>query len=153
MIHLVATLCENGGTPKVMVRLENTFVLLEVPFLDSEANHTKVSKVQLEFWHVAMAKLHNLLTWLAIDQTNVIHRFVVVHNEEGVVQLKWALACWYQPLSVLLNFGVQPLMLGKATVDGLGLIDADLDPCPYHILTTMGGSEKTLGLTKQEIVI
>jgi len=105
VFHLVATLCENGGTPKVMVRLENTFVPLEVPFLDSKANHTEVSKVQLEFWHVAMAKLHNLLTWLAIDQANVIHGFVVVHNKEGVVQLRWALARWYQPLSVLLIFG------------------------------------------------
>jgi hypothetical protein len=34
-------------------------------------------------------------------------------------------------------------MLGKIVVDGLGLMDADLDPCPYHILTSMGGSKKT----------
>jgi hypothetical protein len=32
-------------------------------------------------------------------------------------------------------------------------MDADLDPCPYHILTSMGGSKKTWRLTKQEIVI
>ncbi len=153
MFHLVATLCENGGTPKVMVRLEDIFLPLEVPFPDSEANCTKVSKVQLEFWHVAMAKLHNLLTWPTIDRANVIHGFMVVHNEEGVVQLRGALARWYQPFKALLDFGVQPLMLGKAIVDGLGLIDVDLDPCPYHILTTMGGLEKTLGLTKQEIMI
>jgi hypothetical protein len=44
---------------------------------------------------------------------------------------------------VLLDFGTQPLMLGKVVVDGLGLIDADLDPCPYQILTSMGGLEKT----------
>jgi hypothetical protein len=30
---------------------------------------------------------------------------------------------------MLLDYGVQPLMLGKVVVDGLGLIDADLDPC------------------------
>jgi hypothetical protein len=30
-------------------------------------------------------------------------------------------------------------MLGKVVVDGLGLIDVDLDPYPYHILTSMGG--------------
>jgi hypothetical protein len=34
-------------------------------------------------------------------------------------------------------------MLGKVVVDGLGFIDANLDPCPYHILTSMGGLEKT----------
>jgi hypothetical protein len=39
-------------------------------------------------------------------------------------------------------------MLGKVVVDGFGLTNADFDPCPYHILTTMGGSEKALGLTK-----
>jgi hypothetical protein len=30
-------------------------------------------------------------------------------------------------------------MLGKATFDGLGLIDVDFDPFSYHILTSMGG--------------
>jgi hypothetical protein len=34
-------------------------------------------------------------------------------------------------------------MLGKITIDGLRLIDVDFDPCPYHILTSMGGSKKT----------
>ncbi len=45
----------------------------------------EVSKVQPESWHVAMAKLHNLLTQLTIDQTNVIPRVVIMHNEERVV--------------------------------------------------------------------
>jgi hypothetical protein len=44
-------------------------------------------------------------------------------------------------------------MLGKAIVDGLGLTDLNLYPCPYHILTSMGGSKKARGLTKQQIVI
>jgi hypothetical protein len=72
---------------------------------------------------------------------------VVVHNEEGVVQLKGALAQQYRPFRVL-DSSAQPLMLGKAVIDGLGLIDADLDLCPYHILTSMGGSEKAQRLTK-----
>jgi len=45
-------------------------------------------------------------------------------------------------LRVSVDSGVQPLMLGKVIFNGLGLIDANLDPCPYHILTSMGGSEK-----------
>ncbi len=56
-------------------------------------------------------------------------------------QLKGALTQWYQSLRAL-DSDVQPLMLGKVVVDGLGLIDLDLDPCPYHILTSMGGSKK-----------
>jgi len=54
---------------------------------------------------------------------------------------------------VLLDSGAQPLMLGKVAIDGLGLINVDSDPCPYHILTCMGGSEKAQKLIKQKIVI
>jgi hypothetical protein len=43
---------------------------------------------------------------------------------------------------VLLDFGVQPLMLGKTTIDGFGLTNVNLGPCPYQILTSMGGLEK-----------
>ncbi len=52
---LAATLCENGGTPKVMVRFEDTFVFFVIPHPISKANHMKVSKVQLESWHMVMA--------------------------------------------------------------------------------------------------
>jgi hypothetical protein len=44
-------------------------------------------------------------------------------------------------------------MLGKTIVNGFGLIDVNLDPCPYQTLTSMGGSKKAQGLTKHEIVI
>jgi hypothetical protein len=44
-------------------------------------------------------------------------------------------------------------MLGKATMDGLGLIDDNLKSCPYQMLTFMGRLEKAQKLTKQEIVI
>jgi hypothetical protein len=54
-----------------------------------------VSKVQLEFWHAIMAKLHDLLAWPTIDRTNVIHGVVIMQNEEGMFQLKGALTQWY----------------------------------------------------------
>jgi hypothetical protein len=44
-------------------------------------------------------------------------------------------------------------MLGKVVIDGLKLTDVNHDPCPFHILTSMGGLKKTQRLTKQEIVI
>jgi len=67
MFCLVATLCENGITLDVMVRLENTFVPLIISHQVSKANCTKVSKVQPKFWHATMAKLHDLLAWPTID--------------------------------------------------------------------------------------
>ncbi len=59
---MVATLCEIGGIPKVMVRSEDIFVPFAIPHPIFEANCMEVSKVQLESWHVAMAKFHDLPT-------------------------------------------------------------------------------------------
>jgi hypothetical protein len=46
--RLAATLCENGGTPYVMVKSKDTFVPTIIPHPISEANCIKVSKVQPE---------------------------------------------------------------------------------------------------------
>jgi hypothetical protein len=144
----VATLCENGGTLDVMVKLEDTFVLLIVSHLVFEANRMKVSKIQHKFWHTTMAKLRDLPTHSTIDRINVIHEVMVMHNEKGMFELRGALTCQYQPHRVLLDSGVQPLMSGKAVVDGFGLTDVDFDPCSYQILAFMGGSKKARRLTK-----
>jgi hypothetical protein len=40
MFHLMATLCENGGTPEVMVKSEDTFVPHVVPHPISKPNYT-----------------------------------------------------------------------------------------------------------------
>jgi hypothetical protein len=91
MFRLTSTICENGGTSNVMVRLEDIFVPPMIPHQVSKANCMNVSKIQLEFWHAVMAKLHDLLARLAIDRTTIILGVVVVHNEEGMVQLRGAL--------------------------------------------------------------
>ncbi len=67
MFRLVATLWESGGTSNVMVKLKDTFVPPTIPHPIFEASYVEVSKVQLESWHVVVAKLHDLLTWLDID--------------------------------------------------------------------------------------
>jgi hypothetical protein len=41
----------------------------------------------------------------------------------------------------------------SSTIDGLGLMIADFNPCPYQISTSMGWLEMVQGLTKQESVI
>jgi len=48
MFCLATTLCENGGTLEMMVRLEDTFVPHAIPHPVFQANYTEVSKVQLE---------------------------------------------------------------------------------------------------------
>lgn len=44
-------------------------------------------------------------------------------------------------------------MLAKVVMEGLGLTNANLEPCLYKILTSMGGLEKAWGLIKHEIEI
>jgi len=44
-------------------------------------------------------------------------------------------------------------MSDKTTMDGFGLIDVNLEPCTYQILTSMSESKKGQGLIKHEIVI
>ncbi len=46
----------------------------------------------------------------------------------------------YRPDRVLLDFGAQPLMLGKATCIGLGIRRSKLEPCPFQIQTSLGGA-------------
>jgi hypothetical protein len=36
-------------------------------------------------------------------------------------------------------------MLNKTIIDDLGLTNVDFDPCPYQILTSMGGPERHKG--------
>jgi hypothetical protein len=108
MFRLVTTLCECGGTPNMVVTLEDTFVPFIILHLISHANCiTKVSKVQPKSWHVVVAKLHDLPTQLAMDWANVILGVVVVHNEEGIFQLRGALPISFDPIgywiSIMLN--------------------------------------------------
>jgi hypothetical protein len=44
-------------------------------------------------------------------------------------------------------------MLGETTMEGLALINTNFKPWPYHILTSMGMSERAWELTKHEVVI
>lgn len=44
-------------------------------------------------------------------------------------------------------------MLGIVAMGGLGLTDANWEPCLYYILTTMGQLERVRGITKHEVII
>jgi hypothetical protein len=48
MFCLAVTLCDNGATSDMMVRLEDICVLFAIPHLVFKANRMKVSKVQHE---------------------------------------------------------------------------------------------------------
>ncbi len=45
--------------------------------------------------------------------------------------MKGVLKQYYRPQRILLDLRAQPLMLGKAVMEGLKLTDVDLEPCSY----------------------
>jgi hypothetical protein len=57
------------------------------------------------------------------------------------------------PTPILLDSSVQLLMLGTVAMEGFKMINANIKPCLYYILTSMGGLKKAWGLTKLNIVI
>ena len=55
------------------------------------------------------------------------------------------------PKRVSLDTGAQPVMLGRRLANELGLVLHDLDPCPFTIATTLGGTKQPTGLTKEPL--
>ncbi len=53
-----------------------------------------------------------------------------------------------------MDFGAQPLMLGKATCIGLGIRRSKLEPCPFQIQTSLGGaSDKSNFMTRERLSV
>ncbi len=60
----------------------------------------------------------------------------------------------YIPDRVLLDFGAQPLMLGKTRCNGLGILRSELEPCPFQIQTSLGGaSDKFHFMTRERLSV
>jgi hypothetical protein len=55
------------------------------------------------------------------------------------------------PLRVMLDSGAQPVMIGKQLAQDLGLVASDLEPCPFTIVTSVGGTETALGYTRHPL--
>lgn len=55
------------------------------------------------------------------------------------------------PLRVMLDSGAQPVMIGKQLAQELGLLPSDLEPCPFTIVTSVGGTETALGYTRHPL--
>ena len=55
------------------------------------------------------------------------------------------------PLRVILDSGAQPVMIGRQLAQELGLGAADLEPCPFTIVTSVGSTEKAMGYTRHPL--
>ena len=55
------------------------------------------------------------------------------------------------PLTVMINSGAHPVMIGKRLADSLGLTPANLNPCPFTIATSVGYTERATYYTKMPL--
>ncbi len=70
---------------------------------------------------------------LAIYRERLTPGVCMLDNRIGIFWLVSPTGQVYRPDWVLLDFGAQPLMLGKATCIGLGIRRLELEPCPFQI--------------------
>jgi hypothetical protein len=52
------------------------------------------------------------------------------------------------PQRVMMDSGAQPVMIGKGLADSLKLTPTNLDPCPFKIVISVGGTERATSYTK-----
>ena len=55
------------------------------------------------------------------------------------------------PLRVIMYSLAQPVMIGKRLVYELGLSATELEPCPFTIVTSVGGTERGTRYTRQPL--
>jgi methyl coenzyme M reductase subunit C len=70
----------------MVVTLEDLSVLIIIPQNIPKVNQIKVSKI--EFWHVAIAKLHKFPTHLIINRVDIVLCVVVMCNKEGIFSIE-----------------------------------------------------------------
>lgn len=78
----------------------------------------------------------------------------MVNNQSGLFWLVSSIGQVYVPARVLLDSSARPLMLGKATCISLGIRRSELEPCPFHIQTSLGGaSDRSYYMIKESIAV
>jgi hypothetical protein len=74
----------------------------------------------------------------------------MLDNQSGIFRLVSLTGQVYRPDRVLLDFGAQPLMLGKITCIGLGIRRLELELCPFQVQTSLGGANDKYHFMTQE---
>ena len=52
---------------------------------------------------------------------------------------------------VMMDLGVQPVIIGKRLAQEFGLAAEDLAPCPFTIVTSIGHVERATGYTREPL--
>jgi hypothetical protein len=74
-----------------------------------------------------------LLAQPTINRERLTPGICMLDNLSGIFQLVSPMGQVYRPDRVLLDYGAQPLMLGKAACIGLDIQKSKLESCPFQI--------------------
>jgi hypothetical protein len=97
----------------------------------------------------AAARVKTMPARPAIERSSISPGVVVVDNSQGIFQLVGPKGKVFVSRRVLLDSGVQPLMLGASAVVGLELTNDTLEECPWTISTSMGERSALQALRRQ----
>jgi hypothetical protein len=141
VFKMVATMCKRGSS--TATNAMKTEVHLE-PVVDSEEDI-------IQELLAAAARVKTMPARPTIERSSILPGVVVVDNSQGIFQLVGPNGKVFIPRRVLLDSRAQPLMLGAFAVVGLELTKDTLEECPWTINTSMGGTERAIGITKAEL--
>jgi hypothetical protein len=117
VFKMLATMCERGSS--TVTNTMKTEVHLE-PVVDSEEDTAQELLA-------AAARVKTMPARPTIERSSISPGVVVVDNSQGIFQLIGPKGKVFVPRRVLLDSGVQPLMLGASVVAGLELTKDTLE--------------------------
>jgi len=135
VFRLASTLCERESVVATNVEVCEGVDVGQLVAGDVVVEQPVISSVDSP-WQATMAKMDTLLVQPTIDCERLTPHVCMLDNWSGIFQLVSPMSHVYRLDQVLLDFGAQPLMLGKATCIGLGIWRLELEPCPFHIQTS-----------------
>jgi hypothetical protein len=138
-----ATMCESGHS--------TVATTLKTAVDTEQVVESQEDTVQRMF--SAAARVKTMPARPAIERSSITPGVVVVDNSQGILQLVGPKGKVFVPRRVLLDSGVQPLMLGASAIGGLGLTKDTLEKCPWTISTSMRGMEHATAITKGDLAL
>ncbi|BBN09580.1 hypothetical protein Mp_4g20850 [Marchantia polymorpha subsp. ruderalis] len=131
VFRVLATSCERGRVTATSAEIREDMV--------EEPSSTSIMFEETT-WQAATARMKSLPARPAIDRESIVPGVCMMDNRSGLFCLVSSTGQVYVPARVLLDFGAQPLMLGKAACISLGIWRFELEPCPFQIQTSLGGA-------------
>jgi hypothetical protein len=139
VFRLATTLCECGSVIATSAEVCEGLAVGQPMVGDVVVEQFVISGVDNP-WQATTAKMDALPIRPAIDCERLTPGVCMLDNRSGIFRLVSPTSQVYKPDRVLLDFGAQPLMLGKAACIDLGIRKSELELCPFQIQTSLSGT-------------